>query len=89
MDKLQWMALWQAFRRTGYAEATIRYQILIGIDEIPSVRSLVTLLANLLAVVASRTLSSRHEQVASQTLEVLADNFVGNIEGNIVGKTIA
>jgi len=41
------------------------------------------LLANLLAVVASRTLSNRHEQVADQTPESLVDNFVGNI----VGKT--
>jgi len=77
--------LWQAFRRTGYAEATIRYQIVIAVGEMDLGLGFTTLLANLLAVVASRSLSSRHEQVADQTSENLVDNFVGNI----VGKTNA
>ena len=85
MDKLQGLALWQTYRRDGYHALNIRCQVVTSISEIRSVRILATLLANLQPVVASMSLSSRHKEVASQTPEVLADNFVGNI----VGKTTA
>ena len=52
------IALRQATELTGYGEANIRYRVVTGIDEMDSVTGLTTLLANLLAVVAGRSLRS-------------------------------
>jgi len=49
-------ALYKAFRQTGYIEVTIGYQVVIVVDEMDAVPGLMTLLVNLLAVAADRSL---------------------------------
>ena len=48
----------------AFCNAGSGYQVMTSIEEMGSAPRLTTMLAKLLAVVASRSLSSQHEQVA-------------------------